>query len=73
MSLHCVLRDVLDIMFYTSCLLLCFTIFCNYLLRIVFYIFFVIVFYTLRFINHVLSYYMFPPVACRRKARRAKY
>ncbi|MFS7982412.1 hypothetical protein Hanom_Chr10g00962601 [Helianthus anomalus] len=34
--------------------------------------FFLIVFYALRFTNRVLSYYMFPPVARRRNARRAK-
>ncbi|MFS7902925.1 hypothetical protein Hanom_Chr01g00017181 [Helianthus anomalus] len=61
MSIHCVLRNVLGIVFYILCLTLCHTRF------------FVIVFYALRFTNHVLSYYMFPLVARRRNARRAKY
>ncbi|MFS8027258.1 hypothetical protein Hanom_Chr16g01496561 [Helianthus anomalus] len=61
MPVHYVLRNVLDVVFYTLCLHLCFTPF------------FVIVFYALRITNRVLSYYMFPPVARRRSARLAKY
>ncbi|MFS7956979.1 hypothetical protein Hanom_Chr07g00660991 [Helianthus anomalus] len=38
----------------------------------VIYTFFVIVFYTLRFTNRVLSYYLFPPVALCRNARQEK-
>ncbi|MFS8002668.1 hypothetical protein Hanom_Chr13g01204791 [Helianthus anomalus] len=38
MPMHCVLRNVLGIVFYTLCLPLCFTLFfCNYLLRTTFY------------------------------------
>ncbi|KAJ0879818.1 hypothetical protein HanRHA438_Chr10g0455911 [Helianthus annuus] len=51
MPIHCVIRNVLGIVFYILCLLLYITLF------------FVIVFYALRFTNHVLSYYMFPPVS----------
>ncbi|MFS7999591.1 hypothetical protein Hanom_Chr12g01168171 [Helianthus anomalus] len=58
--MHCVLQNVLGIVYYTLCLPLCFNTF------------FVIVFYALRFTNRVLSYYMFPPIARRRNARRAK-
>ncbi|MFS7911536.1 hypothetical protein Hanom_Chr02g00119311 [Helianthus anomalus] len=57
MPIHCVLR------------ILCFTL-CVYLCVLHF---FVIVFYTLRFTNRILSYYMFSPVARRRNARQAKY
>ncbi|MFS8027745.1 hypothetical protein Hanom_Chr16g01502331 [Helianthus anomalus] len=52
MPMHCILRNVFGIVFYT---------------------FLVIIFYALRFKNRVLSYYIFPPVARRRNAQRAKY
>ncbi|MFS7973954.1 hypothetical protein Hanom_Chr09g00862751 [Helianthus anomalus] len=60
MPMHCVLRNVLGIVFYTLCLSLYFTLF-------------LIIFYALRFTNRILSCYMFPPVARRRNAQWAKY
>ncbi|KAJ0571740.1 hypothetical protein HanHA300_Chr05g0193471 [Helianthus annuus] len=59
----------MPILCFTKCLRDCVV---HFVSTFVIYTFFVIVFYTLRFTNHVLSYYMFPPVARRRNARQAK-
>ncbi|MFS7901914.1 hypothetical protein Hanom_Chr01g00005151 [Helianthus anomalus] len=70
--MHCVLRNVLVFVFYASCLPLCFTLFFVIVFNALCFTLFLIVFYTLRFTNRVLPYYMFPPVACRRNTRQAK-